>query len=120
MRNAIFSLLLLLLAPCISYAQQQEKKFPQGVAVEVQALFCLTKEDAQVIADTRGEVTPQLQVLMMTGKCRQLSGVAVYLKEVYRNGDWAVWELTSGNIPTFYEATDWTSFVPPKPGQLSI
>jgi len=46
----------------------------------------------------------------------QLSGVAVYVKEVYRKDEWAVWQLRSGNIPAFYEATNWK----PIPNGVSI
>lgn len=118
MKKLAFGLLLILLAPCTSIAQ--EKKFPQGVAVEISALFCLEQSDAQAVADAKGNATPEIRILVMTGKCREMSGVAVYVKEVYRNGEWSVWELRSGNIPTFYEATDWTSFKPRPKGSIEI
>lgn len=114
MKKLGFAMLLMLLAPSISAA---DKTFPVGVPVETQALFCIEQADAQVIADAKGDMSPEIQVLMISGKCRQLSGVAVYVKEVYRKDGWAVWELRSGNIPAFYEATDWK---PHHPNRISI
>ena len=97
--------LLLLLAFC--KAEAQDKRFPTDVAVETQAIFCIDKKDAQVIADAKGELTDEVKDILVDEKCALLQGVAVYVREVYRNGDWAVWELRSGNIPAFYEATNW-------------
>lgn len=104
MSKLAYSLLLSLL---LVSSTEAADRFPVGVPVETQALFCLEQNDAQVIADAKGDLTPEVRVLVVSGKCRQLSGVAIYVKEVYRNGEWAVWELKSGNIPAFYEATDW-------------
>ena len=102
MKKLGFAMLLMLLAPSISAA---DKTFPVGVPVETQALFCIEQADAQVIADAKGDMSPEIQVLMISGKCRQLSGVAVYVK-VWRKDGWAVWELRSGSILRS-EATDW-------------
>ena len=87
-----------------SKARAQEKTFPQGVPVETQALFCFDQKSAEIVADNKGDVP---QNLILERKCAQMRGVAIYVREVYRNGEWAVWELKSGNLPTFYEPTDW-------------
>lgn len=114
MKKLAFGLLLILLAPCTSFA---DNTFPVGVPVEIQALFCLDKQSAQIIADNKGDVPDEL---ILGRKCLVMGGVAVYVKEVYRKDGWAVWELRSGNIPAFYEATDWTSFKPRPKGSIEI
>ena len=114
MKKLVFGLLLILLAPCTSFA---ENKFPIGVPVETQALFCVDKESAQIIADNKGDVPDEL---IIGRKCLMMRGVAMYVKEVYRKDGWAVWELKSGNVPTFYEATNWTGFKPPPKGSIAI
>ncbi len=90
----------------------QDKRFLIGVPVPTQALFCLTKEDAQIIADNRGKDSPELETIIREGRCRLMRGIAVYVREVYSKDGWSVWELHSRNIPPFYEATDWKSFDP--------
>lgn len=102
-----------------SKAHGQDKTFPVGVPVETQALFCGKMEHSQVIADAKGETSPEIEVLVATGACAQLRGIAIYVRKVYEKDGWAVWELTSGNIPKFYEATDWKEVKPPPKGQTS-
>ena len=114
----ILALIAIAIAFFVLPAQAQEKKFPVGVPVQTQALFCLEQKDAQVIADNKGESSPEIVGLVINGKCRQLSGVAVYVKEVYRKGEWAVWELTSPNIPKFYEPPDWVGVPARKRGEV--
>lgn len=113
MKKFGFAMLLISLAPFTSAA---DETFPVGVPVETQALFCLEQKDAQMIADAKGNISPEISALVTSGKCRALSGVAVYVKEVYRKDEWAVWLLRSGNIPAFYEATNWK----PHPNGISI
>lgn len=103
-------MLLILLAPFTSAA---DNSFPVGVPVETQALFCLDIQSAKIIADNKGDVPDEL---ILGRKCLVMSGVAVYTKEVYRKDGWAVWELRSGNVPAFYEATNWK----PIPKGISI
>ena len=103
MKKLGFAMLLMLLAPSISAA---DKTFPVGVPVETQALFCIEQADAQVIADAKGDMSPEIQVLMISGKCRQLSGVAVYVKglsERWMGGMGA----SLRQHPCVLQATDW-------------
>jgi len=111
MKSTIIGLLLLLSAPCISFAAET---FPVGVPIPVKdVLFCFNKEDAQKIADNKGDAPA---ILFFERKCALFHGIAVYVKEVYRKDDWAVWEIHSAGIPVFYEATDWQ----PRPNGIRI
>jgi len=107
----LLSFIGLLLFVVAKPVKAKDKTFPVGVPVQTQALFCFTKEDAQVIADNKGEESLEIEVLMVTRKCRTMRGVAIYVREVYRNGAWAVWELKASNIPVFFEATDYRGVV---------
>lgn len=110
MRKLGYTLLLMLLAPCTSVAAGT---FPVGVPVETEAIFCFDRNSAQTIADNKGIVP---DALILECKCAPLRGVAIYVKEVYQKDGWAVWELRSGNIPVFYEATNWR----PRPQGIEI
>jgi hypothetical protein len=89
-------------------ANAQSKTFPVGTPVVTQALFCFDQESAKIVADNKGDFElPEVKALIVANKCAGGRGVATYVREVYRNGDWAVWELQSGNLPPLYEATDW-------------
>jgi len=101
MKKIVFTLLLTALAPCTSVAADT---FPVGVPVETQAVFCLDVQSAQMIADRKGDVP---DALFAERKCLLMRGVAIYVRKVYQKDEWAVWELKSGNIPLFYEATNW-------------
>lgn len=108
MKSLAYTLLLILglLLPNLGLAQS--KTFPVGTPVVTQALFCFDRESAKIVADNRGDFElPAVKALIAANKCAGGRGVATYVREVYRNGDWAVWELTSGNLPSLYEATDW-------------
>lgn len=99
----------------------QEKTFPVGVSIPVSnIILCFNKEDAQIIADNKSERSPAIDALVNTRKCVPVFGfylVGVYTKEVYRNGEWSVWEFKSGSA-VMYEATNWVSYIPKKKGEL--
>lgn len=109
-REALIVLVITLFVFCWGTASAQredDKTFPVGIPVEAEALFCINLEAAKAIADSKGESTPAIGRALRLGVCMPLQGVAEYVREVYRNGDWAVWELKSDRTPRFYEATDW-------------
>jgi len=98
------------------YSFGEQKRFPIGVPVMTQAVFCFDLEAAKTLADVKGNYEdPKAKPLFDGRKCGGLRGVAVYVREVYRNGEWAVWELQSGNVGPFYEATNWKGY---RPGQV--
>ena len=88
------------------------QEFPVGVPVESTAIFCETKEDAQVIADAKGEPSPEIEVLIHHKRCFLGRGRGTYTKEVYRNKNkWMVWEFKT-DTRSYYEPTNWTPFTP--------
>ena len=84
----------------------QEKIFTLGVVADSEALMCHTQEDAQVIADNKGEESPEIKMLVLLKKCGFLVATGVYIQKVYEKDGWAVYEFSIGSR-SFYEATDW-------------
>jgi hypothetical protein len=85
-----------------------DKTFPVGVPVQMSAFFCFDSDSAKMVANKKQNLDdPEVKKLISDGKCGQGYGVATYVREIYRNGKWAVWELTASNVGVFYEATDW-------------
>jgi len=106
-RLTILGIILLMVLLVAGKARAQDKTFPLGVVVDSQALFCETKEDAQVVADNNGNIPEEL---VLTRKCFSGIGRGVYVKEVYRKGEWAVYEFSVGTR-SYYEATDYRGIV---------
>ena len=97
--------LLIIVCPTVFAA---DNTFPVGVPVHTEAIFCFDLASAKVVADHQMNLRRiEVFTLLAEGKCAEGRGIAVYVREVYRNGAWAVWELSSTNRPPFYEATDW-------------
>ena len=96
-------------------ARAQDKTFMVGVLLEISNfVVCFDQESARVIADNKGKGSPEIDALAEAKKCLYAPPTivfrGVYTQEVYRNGEWAVWEFKSGSA-TLYEATDWTPVV---------
>lgn len=104
--NFITAIVAIILLVASASALAQEKTFPIGVVVETQALFCVDKESAQVIADAKGEESPEIEVLIHQRKCFGGIGRGIYVREVYRKGKWSVWEFSVGTR-SYFEPTDW-------------
>ena len=84
----------------------QSKTFPIGKKIHTQALFCLDKDAAQLIAKLQGQRHPLVEHVVREGRCVIINGFAVYVRRVETEGDWAVWEVHFGETKV-WEATDW-------------
>src|SRR3990167_1449640 len=84
----------------------QGKTFPIGKKIHTQALFCLDKDAAQLIAKLQGQRHPLVEHVVREGRCVIINGFAVYVRRVETEGDWAVWEVHFGETKV-WEATDW-------------
>lgn len=111
---AILFLILGMIVP--NSGRAADNRFPVGIPIFTQANICLDLESAKVMADNKGSLShPDVAVLFKTDKCGGARGTATYVREVYRNGEWAVWELQSDGR-SFYEATNWKGYVPGQVG----